>query len=169
MGEIIMRNWDFREFRVPVNWPSPIRQVRVPIWRELTLIRGLPNPIRQVEPLISQIRSYPPYRSHLHSPSLFLVHNSTIITEHKVESSLPISPWHDHELTPSTAYTEYSIHRVQHPPKIVCLPSIHMITSWPLIVASASGVPPYTIDRQQPALHERSKVKSHCHLPTVAR
>ena len=43
--------------------------------------------------------------------SLFLVHNSTIITEHKVKSSLSISPCHDHELTLSTAYTEYSIHR----------------------------------------------------------
>jgi len=48
--------------------------------------------------------------------SLFLIHISTIIAEHKVKSSLSISPWHDHELTPSTAYTEYSIHRVQHTP-----------------------------------------------------
>jgi len=39
--------------------------------------------------------------------SIFLVHNSTIIAEHKVKSSLSISPCHDHELTPSTAYTEY--------------------------------------------------------------
>jgi len=39
--------------------------------------------------------------------SLFLVHNSTIIAVHKVKSSLSISPCHDHELTPSTAYTEY--------------------------------------------------------------
>ena len=48
--------------------------------------------------------------------SLFLVHNSTIIAEHNVKSSLFISQCHDHELTPSTAYTEYSIHRVQHTP-----------------------------------------------------
>jgi len=48
--------------------------------------------------------------------SLLLVHNSKIITEHKVKSSLTISPCHDHELTPSTAYTEYRIHRVQHTP-----------------------------------------------------
>jgi len=46
--------------------------------------------------------------------SLFLIHISTIIAQHKVKSSLSISPWHDQELTPSTAYTEYSIHRVQH-------------------------------------------------------
>jgi len=48
--------------------------------------------------------------------SLFLVHNSTIIVEHKAKSSLSISPCHDHELAPSLAYTEYSIHRVQHTP-----------------------------------------------------
>jgi len=41
---------------------------------------------------------------------------STIIAEHKVMSSLSMSPCHDHELTLSTAYTEYSIHRVQHTP-----------------------------------------------------
>jgi len=32
------------------------------------------------------------------------------LQEHKVKSSLSISPCHDHELTPSAAYTEYSIH-----------------------------------------------------------
>jgi len=35
-------------------------------------------------------------------------------------------------------------------------------------VVSASGVPPFTIDCHQPALHETSQVKSHCHIPTVA-
>jgi len=44
--------------------------------------------------------------------SLFLVHNSTIIAENKVELSLSIFQCHDHELTPSTAYTKYSIHQV---------------------------------------------------------
>jgi hypothetical protein len=42
--------------------------------------------------------------------SLFLVHNSTIIAEHKVKSSLSISPCHDHKLAPSIAYTVYSMH-----------------------------------------------------------
>jgi len=42
--------------------------------------------------------------------SLFLILNSTMITEYKVKSSLSISPCRDHELTPSTACTEYSIH-----------------------------------------------------------
>ena len=69
--------------------------------------------------------------------------------------------WVQH--TPSTAYTEYSIHWVQHPPRIVCLPFILIITIWPLNVASASGVPCYMIDRHQPALHDSSKVKSHSH------
>jgi len=68
------------------------------------------------------------------SISLFLVHNCTIIAEHKAKSSLSISPCHDHQLTPSTAYTEYSIHRVQHTPSTAstqdCLsPFILMITS----------------------------------------
>jgi len=64
--------------------------------------------------------SYPLALSTLFSSSslisLFLIHNSTIIAEHKVKSSFSISPCHVHELTPSTAYTEYSIHRVQHRP-----------------------------------------------------
>jgi hypothetical protein len=63
------------------------------------------------------------------SMSLFLVHNSTIIAEHKVKSSLSISPCHDHELTPSIAYNEYSIHRVQHTLSTAstqdCLLSLH--------------------------------------------
>jgi len=83
---------------------------------------------------------------------------STIIEEHKVKSSLSISPCHDHELTLSTAYTEYSIHRVQHTPSTAytqdCLSSLHShdheLTP---DVASASGIPPYKIDRHQPALH----------------
>jgi hypothetical protein len=54
---------------------------------------------------------------------------STIIAEYKVMSSLSISPCHDHELTLSTAYTEYSIRRVQHTPKIVCHLFILTITS----------------------------------------
>jgi len=95
--EIILRNWDSREFCVQVNLPFLIRQIRVPIRRVITTIRGLLNPIRHVVPLVSHIRSYPPYRSHLHPLSLFLVHNSTIIAEHKVKSSLFISPCLDQE------------------------------------------------------------------------
>jgi len=61
--------------------------------------------------------------------TLFLVHNFTIITEHKAKSSLSISPCHDQELTPSTAYTAYSIHRVKHTLSTAstqdCLSSFH--------------------------------------------
>jgi hypothetical protein len=61
--------------------------------------------------------------------SLFLVYISTIIAEHKVKSSLLISPCHNHELTPSTAYIQYNIHRVQHTLSTAstqdCLSSFH--------------------------------------------
>jgi len=64
--------------------------------------------------------------------SLFLVHNSTIIAKHKVKSSLSISPCHDHELAPSKAYTEYSIHQVQHTPSTAYTKySIHQVQHTP--------------------------------------
>jgi len=53
--------------------------------------------------------------------SLVLVHHTIIIAQHEVRSSLYISPGQDPHLTPSTAYTEYSLHRVQNPPKVVHL------------------------------------------------
>jgi len=68
------------------------------------------NPIRQVVLLISHSRSYPPYRSHLHPPSLsFSCTTLPSSQEHKVKSFLSISPCHNRELTPSTAYTKSSI------------------------------------------------------------
>jgi len=169
MREIIMRNWDLREFRVRVNWPSSIRQVRVPIRREITPIQGLPNPIRQVVPLISHSHSYPPYHSHLHPRSLSF--SSTTLPssqEHKVKSSLSISPCHHHELTLSAAYTKYSIHRVQRTPEIVCRPFILTISSWPLNVALASGVPPHRSTATGQFSIRASKLKSPSHIPTVA-
>ena len=67
--------------------------------------------------------SYPLISSTLFSSSspicLFLVPNSTIIAEHKVSSSVSISPCHDHEMAPCTTYTEYSIH-----PRLFVFPSI---------------------------------------------
>jgi len=110
MGQIIMRNWDLREFHVQVNLSCLIRQVRVRIRHVITPIRGIPNRIRQIVPLISHIRSYPLPCSPLQPISLFLVHNSTIIKEHKVKSSLSISLCHNHQFTPSSAHTEYSIY-----------------------------------------------------------
>jgi len=125
----MMRNWDLREFRVAVNLPSPIRQVRAPIRQVITPIRGLRNPIRQVVPLISQVRSYTADRSHLHPPSLsFSSTTLPSLQEHKVKSSCSISPCHHHDLTLSAAYAECSIHRVQHTPKIVCRPFILTIS-----------------------------------------
>jgi len=136
MGEIIMRNWDLRKFGVWVNVPSPIRQVRVPIQRVITPIWGLLNPIRQVVPLISQVRLYPPYRSHLHPASLSF--SSTTLPSlqgHKVKLSLSISPCHHHELTPIAAYAECSIRRVQHPPSAAYAEcSIHRVQHTPQIV-----------------------------------
>jgi len=91
-----------------------------------------------------------------------------ILSLHRVQA------YTEYKHTPSTSihwvetYTEHSIHWVLHQPKIVCLPFIFMIKSWPLNVAWVSRVPPYTIDHHQPALHESSRVKSACHIPMVA-
>jgi hypothetical protein len=75
-------------------------------------------------PIYILLMSYPLVSSTSFSSSspisLFLVHNSAIIAEHKVKSSRSISPCHDHELAPSIAYTKYSIHRVQHTPSTPC-------------------------------------------------
>jgi len=107
---------------------------------------------------------------------LFLVHNSTIIAEHKVESSLSISPYHDHELTPSTAlhwaqhtlsaaYTEYTIHRVQQTLSTAyshdCLSSLNS-PDYKLTPECCSSFRPHAflqIDRHQPALHKSFKGK----------
>jgi len=100
----------------------------------------------QIVPLISHIHLYPPHCSHLDSPSLFsLIHNSTIIAEYNVKSSLSISPCHDHELIPSTAYTEYSIHRVQHTPSTAYTEySIHRVQHTP-----STAYTEYSIHRVQ--------------------
>jgi len=84
--------------------------------------------------------SYPLLSSALFSNSspisLFLVHNSTIIAEHKVKSSLSIPPCHYHEMAPSIAYTEYSIHRVQHTPSTAYTKySIHWVQHTPGIAS----------------------------------
>jgi len=112
MGQIMMRNWDLRDVRVRVNLPSPIRQVRVPIRCVITPIYGLSNPIRQVVPLISHIRSYPPHRSHLHPPSLSFSSTSQPSSQN-TKFSHPsqslhgmIMSWHRVQHTPSTASTQ---------------------------------------------------------------
>jgi len=102
--------------------------------------------------------------------SIFLIHISTIITEHKVKSSLSISPCHDQDLTPSTvlhwvqhtpstAHCKYSIHREQHTPNTACteycLLSLHsdvyeLTPDRSFSFRSAS----LQIDWHQPALHK---------------
>jgi hypothetical protein len=107
--------------------------------------------------------SYPLVSSTLCSYSspitLFLVHNSNIIVEPKAKSSLSISLCHDHELTVSTvfaqysihreqytlntAYSEYSIHRVQHTPSTAFTNySIHRIQHTPSTAYSEYSIHP---------------------------
>jgi len=122
MVELSTRKWEIGgnlheklglgEFRVWVNWPSPIRQVRVLIRRNLSPRRGLPNLMRQVIPVISHIRSYPPYHSHLHLPSLSFS-STTQPSSQNTKLSHPslslhdmIMSWHRVQHTPSTASTQ---------------------------------------------------------------
>ena len=169
MGEIIMRNWDWREFCVQVDWPSPRQQVHVPMRRVITPIRGLVHSIRQVILPIFHSPSYPPYCAHPH-PSSLSVLSTTLPSsqEHKVKSSHSISACHHHEFTLSAAYTEYNIHWVQHTPNIVCRPFILTMSHWPLNVASASSVPPYQSTATSQFAIRASKVKSARHIDTVS-
>jgi len=139
MGEIIMMNWDLREFRVRVNIPFLIRQVLLLKRQVETPTQGLLNPIRHVVPLNSHIGSYPPYHSHLHRQSLFFYHHrrtqSYVIPHHlsmpwsRVNTEYSI---HRVQHSPSTAYTEYSIHRVQHTPSTAYTEySIHRVQHTP--------------------------------------
>ena len=152
-----------RESCLQVSLRSPIWHVRAPMLCVCTLILGLPNPIRQVVPLIPHILADPPNHSHISPSSLCLVLSSTINAEYKVKWYLFISPCHDHELTLCTG-----IHRVQHTGKIDCFPFILTITRRPLDVAWPSGMPPYKIDLHHPAVHGSSKVEWPRHIPTVA-
>jgi len=165
MGEIIMRTWDLREVRVRVNWPSPIRQVPVPIRRVITLKRGLPNPTMQVILLISHSHSYPPYRFHLNTPShSFLSTTLPSSQELNVKSSLSITPCDHHELTLNAAYTECSIYLVQKIPSAAytydCQSSLHSqdfeFTPGCSFSFQCTFLP---IDRHQPVLHKQFKGK----------
>jgi len=96
----------------------PDQQVQVPIQHIITPIWGLPNPIRQVVPLISHIRADPPHRSHLHPPSLSCSSKSQPSSQN-TKLSHPslclhgmIMSSHRVQHTPSTAYTEYSTERL---------------------------------------------------------
>jgi len=123
------------EFRVRVDWPSPIWHVWVPIRRAITPIRCLPCPIRQGLPLISHICLYAPHCSHLYPPSLSFL-STTLPSSQNTKLSHPslslhamIMSWHQVQHTPSTTYTDYSIHRVQYTPSTAsthdCSSSLH--------------------------------------------
>jgi hypothetical protein len=65
---------------------------------------------------------------------LILVVNSSITWKHEVKPSLSISPCHDQELSPSAAYTEYSIHQVKHTPSTAYTEKcIHRVLRHPII------------------------------------
>ena len=74
--------------------------------------------------LITHIRSYPPHRSHLPPPSLSFSSTSlqssqnTKLSHPSVSRHVMIMSWHQVLHTPSTAYTEYSIH-----PRLFVFPS----------------------------------------------
>jgi len=175
----LKRIWCASHFMIPdttVTSPNPVLNC-------LDTLSSRPNQACRTPDFAYQLTSSTSFSSS--SPiSLFRVHNSTIITEQKVKSSLAISLCHNPELTlttlypeysihrvqytRSTAYTEYSLHRVQHSLKIVCLPFILMLPSWPLNGASASIMPAYRIHHHLPALHDSSKEQSHCHTSMVA-
>ena len=107
-----MRNWDLREFRVGVNLTSPLQQVRGLIWCVITLIRVLLNPTRQVVPLLSYSRSYPPPRSLLHLPSLSFLYTTLPLLQNTKLSHFSLSlhgrimSWHWIQYTQSTVSTK---------------------------------------------------------------
>jgi len=109
-----MRNWDLRELRVRVKFTipdtvgtSPDPGCNYSDTRSSQHNQASRTPDSTYPLVITLFSSSFPI-------SLFPIQNSSIIAEHKVKSFLSISPCYDHELTLSTAHTEYSIHRVQH-------------------------------------------------------
>jgi len=102
-----------------------------------------------------------------HIPSTAYTEYSTHWVQHTPSTAYTEYSIYQVQHTPSTAYTEYSIHQVQHTPTIVCRPLILTILSWPLYVASASGVLPYRSTATSQFSIRASKVKSPRHIPTV--
>jgi len=94
---------------------------------------------------------FPPYPP----ISLFLVLNSTITQEYKVKSSLSITPWYDQELALSTAFTEYSIHRVQYTPSTAYTEyCIHCVLHTPRTAYTGYCIiSKSTVSRSQPLSH----------------
>jgi len=101
-----------RELRMRVNLASPILQARVPIRGVISPIRDLSNPMMQLVPLISHIRSYPPDWSHLHPPSLSFSSTTLLSLQNIKSGHLSVSlhgmivSWHRLQCTPSAASTQ---------------------------------------------------------------
>jgi hypothetical protein len=138
MGQIIMRNWDIREYHVQVNSPCAIQQIAVLIQHVISLSWGVPNSIRHVLSLISHIHLYSPHGSH-HHPVSYSVSSTTLpssddtkLSHSSVSPYVMIMRWHWVQHTPSTAYTEYSIQGVQHTPSTTYTKySIHPVQHTP--------------------------------------
>jgi len=109
-----------REIGVRLNLPFLIWQERALIWSKMTSIWRLSNRIKQVVPQIRHTCSYTPHHSHLYQPTLSVTSRSLLsllnrLLSHPSPSQhAMIMSWHWVQPTPSTTYTEYSIHRVQH-------------------------------------------------------
>ena len=98
---------------------------------------------------------------------LFLVHNSTIIAEHKLKSSLYISPSHHHELTPSTAYTKYIHRRVQHTPSTAYTKySIHQVQHTPSTAYTKYSI--HQVQHTQITAYTEYSIHQVQHTPSTA-
>jgi len=140
-----------RQYGVRVSLPCPRRQVWFLISRVITPIQARSNPIRQVVPLISHIRLYPPHHSQLHPPSHSFSSTTQpssqntkltnfsqslhgmIMSQHQVQHTLTIVCTEYSILrvqhTLSTAFSKYSILQVQHTPSTAstqhCVSTLH--------------------------------------------
>jgi len=99
--------------------------------------------------------------------SLFLVHNSTIIAEPKVKSSLSNSLSHGHELTVSTAYAKYSIHRVQYTSNTAYTDySIHQVQHTPSTAYTEYGI--HGVQHTPSTAHTEYSIHRVQHTPSTA-
>jgi len=128
-----------------------------------TLIHGLLNSKREVVQWLSHIPLSSLHCSHHYPPTLFLIFNSIISTEHHGKLSLSISPHPNDKLTSCTAYTEFTIH-----PTLTAI-SLHSynyeLTMWYIFQFQHHF---RQIDCHQSAEYHSLKVQSIHHIPMVA-
>jgi len=85
----------------------------------------------------------------------------------KVELSLSISPYHHHELTLSAAYTECSIHRVQHTPSAAYTEcSIHRVQHTPSAAYTEFSIHP--IQHTPSTAYTKYSIHRVQHTPSTA-